>query len=78
MTGWSARINAISSLFDIMSSNTSIDHPLCEECADQLVNQLDSQCKIIEKEHDDYIMLLARLTRQNANESLCFLLNLFY
>lgn len=49
MIGWSDRINAISALFDIMSSNTPIDHPLCEECADQLVNQLDSQCKVVEK-----------------------------
>ena len=46
MTGWSARINATSALFDMMSANTNIDHPLCEECADQLVNQLDAQCKV--------------------------------
>ena len=30
MTGWSAKINATSALFDMMSSNTNIDHPLCE------------------------------------------------
>jgi hypothetical protein len=69
MTGWSARINATSALFDLMSANTSIDHPLCEECADQLVNQLDMQCKIIEKEHADYTGLVGKLSQQTSNEA---------
>lgn len=69
MSGWSARINATSALFDMMSSNTNIDHPLCEECADQLVNQLDAQCKIVEKEHYDYTALISRLNNQIANEN---------
>lgn len=69
MTGWSARINATSALFDMMSSNTNIDHPLCEECADQLVNQLDAHCKIVEKEHYDYTALISRLNNQLANEN---------
>ena len=68
MTGWSARINATSALFDLMSSNTSIDHPLCEECADQLVNQLDAQCKLVEKEQADYAALMSRLGHQLSNE----------
>lgn len=68
MTGWSARINATSALFDMMSSNTNIDHPLCEECADQLLNQLDAQCKLIEKEHYDYTILINKLNQQTDNE----------
>ena len=68
MTGWSARINATSALFDMMSSNTNIDHPLCEECADQLVNQLDAQCKVVEKELSDYTALVNRLNQQASNE----------
>lgn len=68
-SGWSARINATTALFDMMSSNTSIDHPLCEECADLLVNQLDAQCKIVETEYNDYTQLNARLNAQVNNES---------
>lgn len=67
--GWSARINATTALFDMMSSNTSIDHPLCEECADLLVNQLDVQCKIVENEYTDYTQLIARLNQQGSSES---------
>ena len=69
MTGWSARINATSALFDMMSSNTNIDHPLCEECADQLLNQLDAQCKLIEKEYHDYTNLINKLNQQTDNEA---------
>lgn len=69
MPGWSARINQTSALFDMMSSNTNIDHPLCEECADQLVNQLDTQCKQVEKEYMEYQTLIARLNQQLSNEN---------
>lgn len=68
-SGWSARINATTALFDMMSSNTTIDHPLCEECADLLVNQLDTQCKIVENEYTDYTQLIARLNQQGNSES---------
>ena len=30
-------------LFNIMSSNTDIDHPLCGECTDTLLNHLDDE-----------------------------------
>ena len=67
MTGWSARINPISALFYMMSSNTIIDHPLCEECADQLINQLDAQCKMVEREHMGYSNLLNKTNQQVSN-----------
>jgi beclin 1 len=69
LTGWSTRINTISSLFDIMSTNSTIDHPLCEECADQLINQLDVQCKIVQKEQSEYSNLINKLNQENLNEN---------
>lgn len=69
LTGWSAQINTVSALFDLMSSNTTIDHPLCEECADKLVNLLDDQCKLIEKEHSDYANLINKLNQQASNDN---------
>lgn len=70
ITGMSSKINSLSALFDLMSTNTNIDHPLCEECADQLVNQLDIQCKLIQKEHTEYTNLINKLNEQSidANE----------
>jgi beclin 1 len=67
LSGWSARLNKISALCDLMSTNTNIDHPLCEECAEQLLNQLDSQCKLIQKEQSDYRILFNQLNEQTIN-----------
>ena len=45
-------------LFDIMSGQSEVDHPLCEECTDSLLNQLDEQLHIAEMELHDYIHFL--------------------
>lgn len=41
-------------LFDIMSDQSDVDHPLCEECTDVLLNQMDHQLKIVEDECEEY------------------------
>lgn len=48
-------------LFDIMSGQSTVDHPLCEECTDTLLNQLDDQLKISEEECRDYRNFLEKL-----------------
>jgi len=50
----SHKIKVASKLFDIMSGQSEVDHPLCEECTDSLLNQLDEQLHIAEKELHDY------------------------
>nr|AWV66665.1 beclin1 [Brachionus plicatilis] len=61
---WHSRISSITALFDMISSTTNIDHPLCEECADRVVNELDTQCKIVDQEQKDYQALIKRLNSQ--------------
>lgn len=41
-------------LFDNLSSNSVIDHPLCDECADSLYELMDAQLKSAEDEWNDY------------------------
>lgn len=48
------------SLFDTLSSNSEIDHPLCEECTDMLIDLMDQQLKLMEDEWDDYKNFLER------------------
>uniref|UniRef100_A0A4W3HMT7 Beclin-1 n=1 Tax=Callorhinchus milii TaxID=7868 RepID=A0A4W3HMT7_CALMI len=43
MENLSRRLKVTSDLFDIMSGQTDVDHPLCEECTDMLLDQLDQQ-----------------------------------
>ena len=44
-----------------MSGQSSIDHPLCEECTDTLLDQLDQQLKITESELKDYEVFFDKL-----------------
>ncbi|XP_032821445.1 beclin-1 isoform X3 [Petromyzon marinus] len=57
----SRRIKVMSDLFDIMSGQTEVDHPLCEECTDNLLDQMDQQLKVTEDECQDYRDFLKRL-----------------
>lgn len=43
-----------SRLFDILSDQSDIDQPLCEECTDALLDQMDHQLRIAEDECRDY------------------------
>lgn len=63
--GHQSRVKAC--LFDIMTGQSTVDHPLCEECTDTLLNQLDDQLKITEEECKDYRNFLEKL--ENNNDS---------
>ncbi|KAJ8963834.1 hypothetical protein NQ314_005349 [Rhamnusium bicolor] len=52
LLGFKYKIKA--ALFDIVSGNSNIDHPLCDECADKLIEILDEQLKITQEDYDDY------------------------
>lgn len=65
----SHRVKVNSILFDIMSSQSDVDHPLCEECTDNLLDQLDHQLKITEDECKDYREFLENLsTSEDTSE----------
>uniref|UniRef100_A0A8C1YEL2 Beclin-1 n=1 Tax=Cyprinus carpio TaxID=7962 RepID=A0A8C1YEL2_CYPCA len=54
MENLSRRLKVTSDLFDIMSGQTDIDHPLCEECTDALLDHLDTQLSMTENECQNY------------------------
>ncbi|KAJ8972344.1 hypothetical protein NQ317_008754 [Molorchus minor] len=41
-------------LFDTISGNSNIDHPLCDECADNLIEILEQQFKLTQEDYEDY------------------------
>uniref|UniRef100_A0A0A9YDV6 Beclin-1-like protein n=2 Tax=Lygus hesperus TaxID=30085 RepID=A0A0A9YDV6_LYGHE len=57
-------------LFDIVSANSEIDHPLCEECADVLIDLMDQQLKLTGEESEDYSQFLRKLKNESIVESL--------
>ncbi|XP_030762144.1 beclin-1-like protein isoform X2 [Sitophilus oryzae] len=42
------------SLFDHLSGSCDIDHPLCDECTDYLIELLEQQLEITQNDYDDY------------------------
>ncbi|XP_062938960.1 beclin-2 [Cynocephalus volans] len=45
---------AAGEIFDILSGQRDVDHPLCEECTDTLLEQLDAQLAATELESQEY------------------------
>ncbi|SPP82731.1 beclin-1-like protein [Drosophila guanche] len=60
----SAAFNLKAELFDCLSSNSEIDHPLCEECADSMLEIMDRELRIAEDEWDVYKTYLDELEQQ--------------
>lgn len=55
--------------FDIMSGQTDVDHPLCEECTDTLLDQLDTQLNVTENECQNYKRCLEILEQMHEDDS---------
>ncbi|KAL1130120.1 hypothetical protein AAG570_013058 [Ranatra chinensis] len=66
----SHQMKVTADLFDIVSSNSEVDHPLCEECTDTLLELMDQQLKLTEDELNDYTQFLKRLESDDTQESL--------
>nr|XP_014350027.1 PREDICTED: beclin-1 [Latimeria chalumnae] len=68
MENLSRRLKVTGDLFDIMSGQTDVDHPLCEECTDTLLDQLDTQLNITESECQNYKHCLEILEKMNKED----------
>lgn len=51
----------ITKLFEILSSRSDIDHPVCVECTDLLVDELQKKLEVTTKERDLYVSYLREL-----------------
>ncbi|KAI4240606.1 MAG: hypothetical protein LQ352_007606, partial [Teloschistes flavicans] len=74
----SHQISSTTHLFEILSAQSDIDHPICTECTDLLLTHLQSRLSAAQKERDTYISFLKSLnttapspaTLQKAEKSL--------
>lgn len=58
----SHQIECTTRMFEILSSRSDIDHPICTECTDLLLSSLQSRLSASTKERDAYITFLKSLT----------------
>ncbi|XP_049834061.1 beclin-1-like protein [Schistocerca gregaria] len=66
----SHKMRVTAGLFDLLSSNSEIDHPLCEECTDALLDLLDQQLRLTAEEWNDYSSFLKRLEAEDEEQNL--------
>lgn len=62
------RLKVSSVLFDFLSGQSEVDHPLCEDCTDTLLDKLDLQLKQTEDECNDYKDFLVKLNCAQDSE----------
>lgn len=55
-------------MFDILSSSSSADHPLCDECTDSLLVIMDQQLRMTEGEWSDYNEYLKKLEIEQQHQ----------
>ncbi|CAN8008878.1 hypothetical protein HPB47_005817 [Ixodes persulcatus] len=55
-------------LFDIMTNQSDVDYPICEECADNLLDQMEHQLDLTEDECKDYKKYLEQLATDEDEE----------
>lgn len=65
----SHKIEANNRLFEILSSRSDIDHPICNECTDLLLAQFHSRLQASTKERDAYIAFLKELRNNVPTEA---------
>jgi beclin 1 len=68
----SHRLHVTSQLFDMLSDNSQVDHPLCEECTDTLLENMEQQLELAEQDSQEYQEYLTLLNNE-TEESSCVL-----
>lgn len=66
---WNHRIKVANRLFDIMSSRSEIEHPMCYECTEILFNSLKKQLSDASKERDCYIDFFKKVNESVISDS---------
>ncbi|KAG9243397.1 autophagy protein Apg6-domain-containing protein [Calycina marina] len=64
----SQEIERASRLFEILSSRSDIDHPVCVECTELLVDGLQRRLEAVSKERDAYVVFLKQVNTDIPTE----------
>ncbi|CAO3638316.1 unnamed protein product [Cunninghamella blakesleeana] len=57
----SHRLKVANRLFDVMSSKSNVDHPMCQECTDLMLEYLERQLEDVGRERDSYLDFLNKM-----------------
>ena len=63
------QIDRINRLFEILSARSDIDHPICVECTDMLVEGLQKKLEVASKEREAYVKHLKEIQASQPSDS---------
>ncbi|KAI5288008.1 autophagy protein 6, partial [Ascosphaera aggregata] len=63
------QMEKLNRLFEIISSHSDIDHPICNECTDMLITNFSKRLQATTKERDAYISFLKNLNNTMPSEN---------
>lgn len=66
----SARINTLKKVFEILSTNLEVEHPLCLDCADLLLSNYKLKFDQTQLEKEYYMSFLRKLKQQDVSGSI--------
>ena len=69
MSLYSTKLKKTVELFDLISKNGEIDHPLCEECTDSMLETMDQELKLAEEEAQEYQAYMNKLDQESESDS---------
>ena len=61
----SQQVRVTSHLYDVLNRHSDIQHPMCEDCTDKLLDMLDQQLHVTEQEANDFQRYYDDLKRQS-------------
>lgn len=61
-------MDRINRLFEVLSARSDIDHPICVECSDMLVDGLQKKLDVASKERDAYVTYLKDVRASQPSE----------
>lgn len=62
------QIERMNKLFEILSARSDIDHPVCVECTDILIDEFQKRLEVVTKERDAYISYLKELQAEEPSD----------
>ncbi|CAO3577691.1 unnamed protein product [Absidia cylindrospora] len=65
----SHRLKVATLLFDVMSSKSNVDHPMCQECTDMMLEGLERQLDDVGRERDCYLDFLKKVKEQHQSST---------
>lgn len=64
----SQKMETVTRLFEIMSARSDIDHPICSDCTELLVDGLQKRQSSVARERDAYVDFLKQVQRDVPND----------